>query len=104
MAYTKVPTSWVTGISEDGTNLIILLAQIPGLTAAEADAVSGDIRYIFRGLCAMMKAGFDAQDADSLPTRMKCGVVDMPLADGYSRKVYSFAFDVAVTAEEVAAE
>jgi len=104
MAFSKVPTDWVAGISEDGTDLIIPLASIPGLTAAAADAENGDIRYIFRGLCAMQKAGQDAQDIADLPVRMKISTVDMPLSDGFIRKVYSSVFDNEVTAEEVADE
>jgi len=103
----QAPSVWVPGMSEDGTDLKITLDSatgLTGLTAAEADATTGDARKIFRALCAMMAAGFGRQTAANLPTRMKCAVVDFPLADGYTRKVYSFSFDVAVTAEEVAAE
>ena len=107
MAFVKRPSTWVAEMIEDGTYLKIKLDDadgLEGLTAAEADASSGDIRKIFRALCDMMQTAWVAQNVADLPARMKIGVVDMPLSDGYTRKMYSFAFDLAVTAEEVVEE
>lgn len=62
MTYTKVPTTWLPGWSEDGTNITITNAlapvvgegareqTLPELTAAEADASNGSIAQILFAL------------------------------------------------------
>ena len=50
MAYSQLPTDLFAGMSEDGTDLTIPLASVPGLSAAEADAVTGDPKEIARAM------------------------------------------------------
>lgn len=46
MAFDPTPTSWIASWSEDGTNITVPIASFSELTAAEADASTGDIRKI----------------------------------------------------------
>lgn len=46
MAFNKAPTQWIASWSEDGTNVTFPLASVADLTAAEADATTGDLRAI----------------------------------------------------------
>jgi hypothetical protein len=46
MAFNKAPTEWIASWSEDGTDVTFPLASVTDLTAAEADATTGDLRAI----------------------------------------------------------
>jgi len=46
MAFDKTPGVWLTNWTEDGTYITVPLGTFPELTAAEADASTGDIRDI----------------------------------------------------------
>lgn len=48
MAFNYAPTSIWPSYSSDGTNITIPIAQLPGLSAAEADAVTGDWREVMQ--------------------------------------------------------
>ena len=57
MAFTATPTAWIANWSEDGTDITVPLATFTELTAAEADASTGDIRDI---VWALMEHLYDA--------------------------------------------
>jgi len=44
MAFDPAPSSWITSWSEDGTDITFPIASIPNLSAALADAATGDWR------------------------------------------------------------
>lgn len=46
MAANLVPSSWFASWAEDGTNITVPIATFLGLTAADADGTTGDIRQI----------------------------------------------------------
>jgi hypothetical protein len=70
MAFTKTPTSWLTSWAEDGTNITVPIASIPELTAAEADAATGDIRKILWALSEKMWQRWDALVTADKPANM----------------------------------
>ena len=51
MAVSVKPTDLIASWSENGTDATFPLASVPGLTAAEADATTGDWREILRTFC-----------------------------------------------------
>ena len=51
MAVSVKPTDLFASWSENGTDITVPIASITGLTAAEADAVTGDYREIERTIC-----------------------------------------------------
>lgn len=70
MAYAETPADLFPSMSEDGTNLTIPIAGIPQLTAAEADAATGDARKLVYALLHRIHAWYDGlADADK-PTKI----------------------------------
>lgn len=70
MAFDKTPTTWLPNWSEDETNIALPLASLPELTAAEADAASGDIRKILYALLEKLHAVYAALPVADRPSRM----------------------------------
>lgn len=65
MAFNKAPTELFPGYSSDGTNITIPIADLLGLTAANAHTTTGDWRAIMLALCATAYATYeDLADAD----------------------------------------
>lgn len=50
MAFNPAPTQVIASWSEDGTNVTFPIASVPELTAAEADATTGDSRKVIFAL------------------------------------------------------
>ncbi len=70
MAFSEVPTDWLENWSEDGTDITVPLATFPELTAAEADAATGDIRKILYAWCEKLYQQWLATASDDRPSRM----------------------------------
>ena len=66
MAFNKAPTEWIASWSEDGTDVSFPIASVTDLTAAEADATTGDLRAVaFRLIESLYQhiSGLDTADA-----------------------------------------
>lgn len=70
MAVSIVPTDWLTGWSEDATDITLPIATLPELTALEADGATGDIRKIMFALCEEMYTQYNALDTADKPAKM----------------------------------
>jgi hypothetical protein len=70
MAFDPTPTELIAGWSEDGTDVTFPIASIPELTAAEADAVTGDSRKIIYALLEQIAAWFEALPLADQPTQL----------------------------------
>ena len=70
MAFDKTPTVWMPNWSEDATNIIVPIATFPEMTAAEADAATGDIRKILYALLEKLYAVWAALAVADRPSRM----------------------------------
>lgn len=70
MAFNPIPTNLIASWSEDGTNITFPIASVPELTAAEADAVTGDSRKIIYALLERICAWNTALAAADRSTRM----------------------------------
>ena len=46
MGYDAKPSTWLSGWSEDATNITLPIASIPETNASECDGASGDIRKV----------------------------------------------------------
>ena len=97
MAFNKAPTALFAGYSSDGTNITIPLANIPGLTAAEADATTVDWRSIFLSMCNTVLTHYDAlaladRPAAFLADLPSVGRVSAGALAGNLRMVYQFEF------------
>lgn len=97
MAFNKAPTALFAGYSSDGTNITIPIANIIGLTAAEADTTTGDWRSIFLSICHTVLTHYDSLAVADKPQAF---VADLPSVGrvrtgalaGSLRMVYSFDF------------
>lgn len=69
MAFNPLPPAWLPNWSEDATNITLPIASLPELTAAEADAASGDIRKILYALMEKLYAVWAAQEVADRPTK-----------------------------------
>ena len=102
MAFDPTPTTWIPSISEDGTNLIIPLASLPELTAAEADAVTGDIRKIAFAINAALRAAWVAQATADRPAQMVLSESNRVDNDtGKITRTFASTFELGVSAIEV---
>lgn len=70
MPFDPAPTELFAGMSEDGTDLTIPIASIPELTAAEADAVTGDLRKLIYALSERMFQYYNALPTADRPTKI----------------------------------
>ena len=67
MALTKVPTDWLENYSFSDPDITIPRTDLDGITAAEANATTGDIREIVRGL---LEALFQHHQAEPFAGRL----------------------------------
>jgi len=105
MAFSPVPTACFPSWSEDATNITVPIASFPELTAAEADAATGDIRKILYAIVEKTWTWWNALLTADRPTKMtltKSSSVDT--STGIVINVYTFTFKNSITAQDVAAE
>jgi len=69
MAFDETPTTWLANWSEDGTNITVPIATFPELTAAEADASTGDIRKIVFAIIEKLYQTWIGTAAADRPTK-----------------------------------
>lgn len=103
MAYSDTPTDWIDSWSEDGTNISVPLASFNTdsitLTAAEADASTGDIAKII--LAIVNKFAEEYEDkGDDVPTKMRISKSDS-ISGSTGTISYTFSFDVDATVSNV---
>ena len=105
MAFSKVPTAWIPNWSEDGTDIIVPIATFPQLTAAEADAATGDIRKILFGVADALVNAWIAKAAADRPAKMTLSrSTSVNDQTGAVSRRYVFDFELSTVAEEVADE
>jgi len=107
MAYSKVPTDWIPDWSEDATDITVPLASFPEMTAAEADAASGDIANILYAIAEKIATVWLATATADRPTMWRIGKSVTPdLVAGTEEAVYTLRFttEVDVGARNVKAE
>jgi len=104
MAFDKTPKTWIPGWSADGTDITIaaLATEFPKLTAAEADASSGDIRKILFAICDKINSVWTGLASTDRPTKMKVSRSSyLNETTGLTTQTYTFQFTTATTGEEV---
>jgi hypothetical protein len=101
MAFDKTPTAWLEGWSEDGTDITVPLATFPELTAAEADAVDGDIRKIVFAIAEKLYQAWALMPVADRPDKLR--ITRTRTATGTASMVvqYAFRFELNVTGQEV---
>jgi hypothetical protein len=70
MAFSDTPTDWLPSWSENGTDITLPIASLPELTAAEADATTGDIRKIWYAFNEAIYTEYNSLAAGDRPGKM----------------------------------
>lgn len=109
MAFNKAPTELFAGYSSDGTNITIPIADILGLTAAEAHATTGDWRSIFLSLCATAFTHYNDLVEEDRPTAFVASPpTQYPVTsgdlEGTFKQTYAFVFYNTFSMPDVADE
>ncbi len=102
---TQTPAGWIPSWSENGTVASFTLNDItPTLSAAEADATTGDLRDIWFSLCGHTynyMAGLATADK---PVKMTGAQTIAPQTDGSVKYTYAFEFFVGQGDPDVVSE
>ena len=102
---TEEPTNWIAGWTEDGTDVTFPIASIPELTAAEADAVTGDIRNILFAMLEQMYQVWAALDSADRPANMTISKSSsLNATTGVVVNSYSVRFNCEISGQEVTDE
>lgn len=99
------PSHWLPGYTATESAVSIPLSALPGLSAAEADASTGDIRKVARALFAALHAAYLGEEEDARPAKMRLDratVVDE--STDTTTRAYTATFQVAVSEEDVVDE
>jgi len=101
-AFNGSVTNWIDNWSEDGTNVTVAIASFPEMTAAEADAATGDIRDVTYALVDMLYDEWESKAAADRPAYMTIGRTTSVTPGGGSMVYsYTFKFTVALTPGEI---
>jgi hypothetical protein len=102
MAFNPAPTTLLPNWSEDGTNIAIPIASFPELTAAEADALTGDVRKVVFALTKKLADAYVALAAADKPTQMVIGRNAYANAEGSEMThVMTFTFVNTIATQDV---
>ena len=105
MAFDKKPSSWITGWSADGTDISFPIASLPGLTAADADGTTGDIRKVLFALMDSLLGVWYILDNADRPTQMTLAQNTSGGSDGQTlTQQYVAQFTTEVSEQDVADE
>lgn len=99
------PADWIASWSEDGTNVTFPIASVPEMTAAEADATTGDARKVIYALAKKFYDKYAALAAADRPAQMTITKSEQANTSAATMTVsYVFQFVTTYTGQEVAAE
>ncbi len=105
MAFSAVPTTWIPSWSEDGTNITVPIASFPELTAAEADAATGDIRKIVFAIIEKLYQAYNATATADRPTKWTMSKsTSVNTTTNVNTNTYSITIMTAIATQEVPAE
>ena len=91
MAFNPLPTNLISSWSENGTNVTFPIASLPELTAAEADAVTGDSRKIIYAFLEEFYQWYEALPTADKPTRITISRgTNVETSPGLFTRTYSF--------------
>lgn len=105
MAWSALPTAVFANWSEDGTNITLPIASVPELTAAEADAATGDSRKILYALCERIWSWWNALATADKATKMTITKsASINTTTGIVTNTYTLQFMNTIASQEVASE
>lgn len=100
--FLMLPTEIFPGYTTDGTSITIPLADMPGLTAAEADDLTGDGRKLAFELTRTIAEAYLAIPTADRPVGLSATIGTLQgLSATTARRQYSLSFDLDVSASDV---
>lgn len=105
MAFDPQPSTWIPSWSENGTDITVPIASFAEMTAAEADAVTGDIRKVLYAICEHLYQEWNSTLAGDKPTKMTIGRTStVNEANDEITKRYTLTFITTPSSTEVVPE
>jgi hypothetical protein len=105
MAVDVLPPTWITGWSEDATDVSFPLDSLDELEEAEADATGGDFRKCMFAICEHVYQHYAALATADKPAKMTItSSSSINATTNAVTKSYTFNFTLDVAGLEVAAE
>ncbi|MFA6043373.1 MAG: hypothetical protein WC718_00185 [Phycisphaerales bacterium] len=104
MAFDPAPSYWIAGWAVDASDIVVPIASLTGLTLAEADGITGDIRDVLFSLIEKIWSDYDGLDAADRPTKMTITKNTGYSTGGEIKRTYVIEFKTQVASEDVAAE
>jgi len=105
MAFDQKPSSWIASWTEDGTSVSFDLADLlQALTAAEADATTGDWRDCLYSLLDHSYQYYDSLAVADQPAQVTINRVTQKNSDSVLKLTYTVEIYVAIAATDVNAE
>lgn len=105
MAMNLAPSHWLAGYTADSSGITIPLTALPGLSAAEADETTGDIRKVARAVVAALHAAYLAEAEADRPSQMQLSrYTSVDEENDTTTRTYQARFVVEVGEEEVVDE
>jgi hypothetical protein len=99
------PPAWIPSISEDGTDVTFPIASLPELTAAEADAATGDFRKLMFAIMENNWVKWNALASADRPTKMTLAKsISTDPVTGIATQTFTVVFKTSVTSQDVTAE
>lgn len=105
MAFDPAPSTWLDNWSEDGTDITVPIATFDELTAAEADAATGDIRKVMWAIMQKIYDSWNNTDSADRPTKFtiaKTAVIDS--TTGVVTNTFTVRFYTEISTQEVVDE
>lgn len=97
MAFNIAPTTIFPGYTSDGTEITIPIAALDGLTAAEANATTGDVREVLRSILLTANNAIIALPSADKPSKMSITASNpQALSAEQQRHTYTAQFTVNV--------
>jgi len=97
-----LPVDLFKNYSSDNNNIVIPIASLNGLTAANANANNGDGRELIRAIITQIFKSIQSLDSVSKPTKI---IVTCSNPAGVSasviRQSYTFSFDLTINSDNV---
>jgi hypothetical protein len=105
MAFDATPTTWLANWSEDGTDITVPLATFTELSAAEADASTGDIRDIVWALLQHLYDGWNDTASADRPTMWRSSKsVSVNTTTGVVTNIFTNTLYTSILTQEVVDE
>lgn len=105
MAFDPKPSTWIDSWSENGTDITVPIASFAEMTAAEADATTGDIRKVLYAICEHLYQEWNTTLAGDRPSKMTIGRTStVNEANDEITRRYTLTFVTTSTATEVVGE